>query len=36
VLGARSNAHGPDEFLHIAYAKKLTGAVARVVAAVPG
>ncbi|GIL05853.1 MAG: peptidase [Betaproteobacteria bacterium] len=36
VLGPKSNAHGPNEFLHIAYAKKLTGAVARVVAAVPG
>lgn len=35
VLGPKSNAHGPNEFLHIAYAKKLTGAVARIVAAVP-
>ena len=24
VLGPHSNAHGPNEFLHIAYAKKLT------------
>ena len=28
VLGPKSNAHGPDEFLHIDMAKKLTGAVA--------
>ncbi|MBP8184025.1 MAG: M20/M25/M40 family metallo-hydrolase, partial [Rhodoferax sp.] len=28
VLGPKSNAHGPNEFLHIAYAKKLTAAVA--------
>ncbi|MCP5266516.1 MAG: M20/M25/M40 family metallo-hydrolase [Burkholderiaceae bacterium] len=34
VLGPRSNAHGPNEFLHIDYAKRLTGAVAQVVAAV--
>jgi acetylornithine deacetylase/succinyl-diaminopimelate desuccinylase-like protein len=33
VLGPKSNAHGPNEFLHIAYAKKLTAAVARVLAA---
>ncbi len=32
VLGPGSNAHGPNEFLHVAYAKRLTGAVARVVA----
>jgi acetylornithine deacetylase/succinyl-diaminopimelate desuccinylase-like protein len=32
VLGPRSNAHGPNEFLHLPYAKKLTGAVASVVA----
>jgi acetylornithine deacetylase/succinyl-diaminopimelate desuccinylase-like protein len=30
VLGPGSNAHGPDEFLHIPYAKKLTAAIARV------
>ena len=24
VLGPKSNAHGPNEFLHIPYAKKLT------------
>ena len=34
VLGPHSNAHGPNEFLHIPYAKKLTSAVASVVAAV--
>ncbi len=28
VLGPNSNAHGPDEFLHIGFAKKLTAAVA--------
>jgi acetylornithine deacetylase/succinyl-diaminopimelate desuccinylase-like protein len=36
VLGPRSNAHGPNEFLHIPYVKQLTAAVAGVVAAVPG
>ena len=35
VLGPKSNAHGPNEFLHVAYAKKLTAAVAEVIAAVP-
>lgn len=34
VLGPQSNAHGPNEFLHIDYAKRLTAAVASVVAAV--
>jgi acetylornithine deacetylase/succinyl-diaminopimelate desuccinylase-like protein len=34
VLGPHSNAHGPNEFLHIPYAKRLTAAVAGVVAAV--
>ena len=33
VLGPHSNAHGPNEFLHIAYAKKLTVCVAEVIAA---
>ena len=33
VLGPQSNAHGPNEFLHIGYAKKLTAAVADVIAA---
>jgi acetylornithine deacetylase/succinyl-diaminopimelate desuccinylase-like protein len=32
VLGPKSNAHGPNEFLHIPYVKKLTAAVASVVA----
>jgi len=32
VLGPKSNAHGPNEFLHIAYAKKLTACVAQVLA----
>ena len=32
VLGPGSNAHGPNEFLEIAYAKRLTEAVATVVA----
>ena len=31
VLGPHSNAHGPNEFLHIDYAKRLTAAVASVV-----
>ncbi|MFZ4287673.1 M20 family metallopeptidase [Variovorax sp. HJSM1_2] len=30
VLGPKSNAHGPNEFLHVPYAKKLTAAVAHV------
>jgi acetylornithine deacetylase/succinyl-diaminopimelate desuccinylase-like protein len=34
LLGPHSNAHGPNEFLHIRYAKQLTAAVASVVAAV--
>ena len=33
VLGPRSNAHGPNEFLHIDYAKRLTACVAEVLAA---
>jgi acetylornithine deacetylase/succinyl-diaminopimelate desuccinylase-like protein len=33
VLGPHSNAHGPNEFLHIEYAKKLTACVAHVIAA---
>ena len=36
VLGPKSNAHGPNEFLHLPYAKKLTAAVAQVIAQVPG
>ena len=35
VLGPQSNAHGPNEFLHIPYVKKLSGAVASVVAGAP-
>ncbi len=34
VLGPKSNAHGPNEFLHVPYAKKLTAAVAMVMAGV--
>ncbi len=33
VLGPQSNAHGPNEFLHLGYAKKLTACVAQVIAA---
>ena len=33
VLGPHSNAHGPNEFLHIPTAKKLTGCVAEIIAA---
>ncbi len=35
VLGPKSNAHGPNEFLHVPYAKRLTAAVSQVVAACP-
>ncbi|MEY2619922.1 MAG: hypothetical protein RL522_2924 [Pseudomonadota bacterium] len=35
VLGPRSNAHGPNEFLHVPYAKRLTAAVAEVMARMP-
>jgi acetylornithine deacetylase/succinyl-diaminopimelate desuccinylase-like protein len=35
VLGPQSNAHGPNEFLHIGYAKKLTAAVAQIVTRMP-
>ena len=35
VLGPKSNAHGPNEFLHVPYGKKLTAAVAQAVAACP-
>ncbi len=31
VLGPQSNAHGPNEFLHIPYAKKLTGCIALII-----
>jgi acetylornithine deacetylase/succinyl-diaminopimelate desuccinylase-like protein len=33
VLGPHANAHGPNEFLHVPYAKKLTACVAQVIAA---
>jgi acetylornithine deacetylase/succinyl-diaminopimelate desuccinylase-like protein len=33
VLGPHSNAHGPNEFLHVPYAKKLTACVAQVISA---
>jgi len=36
VLGPHSNAHGPNEFLHVPYAKKLTACVAEVIARHPG
>jgi acetylornithine deacetylase/succinyl-diaminopimelate desuccinylase-like protein len=32
VLGPNSNAHGPNEFLHLATARKVTGCVAKVLA----
>jgi len=35
VLGPKSNAHGPNEFLHVPYGKRLTAAVSQVVAACP-
>ncbi|MBK7657756.1 MAG: M20/M25/M40 family metallo-hydrolase [Betaproteobacteria bacterium] len=35
VLGPKSNAHGPNEFLHVPYAKRVTVATAMVVAAAP-
>lgn len=35
VLGPKSNAHGPNEFLHVPYAQRLTAAVAEVVAQMP-
>src|SRR5437016_8477259 len=33
ALGPHSNAHGPNEFLHVPYARKLTACVAHVIAA---
>ena len=33
VLGPKSNAHGPNEFLHVPYGKRLTAAVAQVITA---
>ncbi len=35
VLGPQSNAHGPNEFLHVPYAKRLTAAVAQDIAQMP-
>lgn len=35
VLGPRSNAHGPNEFLHVPYGKRLTASVAQIMAALP-
>jgi len=32
VLGPKSNAHGPNEFLHIPYVKKLTAGIAQILA----
>jgi acetylornithine deacetylase/succinyl-diaminopimelate desuccinylase-like protein len=32
VLGPHSNAHGPNEFLHIAFARKLSAAIAQLLA----
>ncbi|MGZ5937846.1 MAG: peptidase M20, partial [Rhizomicrobium sp.] len=32
VLGPRSNAHGPNEFLHIPTAKKVTACIASILA----
>jgi acetylornithine deacetylase/succinyl-diaminopimelate desuccinylase-like protein len=32
VLGPNSNAHGPNEFLHVPFARKLTACVAQVIA----
>ena len=36
VLGPGSNAHGPNEFLHIPYGKKLTTCVAGILRDFPG
>jgi acetylornithine deacetylase/succinyl-diaminopimelate desuccinylase-like protein len=35
VLGPQSNAHGPNEFLHVDYGKRLTAVVAQAIAAYP-
>ncbi|APV50283.1 peptidase M20 [Betaproteobacteria bacterium GR16-43] len=34
VLGPKSNAHGPNEFIHLGFAKKVTAATAMVIASV--
>jgi len=36
VLGPKSNAHGPNEFIDVPYAKKVTAATAGVIASLPG
>ena len=36
VLGPHANAHGPNEFLHVPYAKRITACVASVIAAHAG
>jgi di/tripeptidase len=33
VLGPKSNAHGPNEFLHLPYVKKINACIAHVIAA---
>ena len=35
VLGPKSNAHGPNEFIDVGYAKRVCSAAARVIAAMP-
>jgi acetylornithine deacetylase/succinyl-diaminopimelate desuccinylase-like protein len=35
VLGPKSNAHGPNEFLHVPFAKKLTAAVGQIITQLP-
>ena len=35
VLGPKSNAHGPNEFLHLDYARRLTAVVAKVISRMP-
>jgi acetylornithine deacetylase/succinyl-diaminopimelate desuccinylase-like protein len=36
VLGPNSNAHGPNEFLHIDYTRRLIGSMANIIAGVSG
>jgi acetylornithine deacetylase/succinyl-diaminopimelate desuccinylase-like protein len=36
VLGPESNAHGPNEFLHVPFAKRLTCCIADIIARIPG
>ena len=35
ILGPQSNAHGPNEFIHIPYAKKLTASIASIIQQYP-